>query len=206
MTLPLVLLLLLATTVQAQSLSRTASTPPDDLRLNQRLSIQQFNTIATTCGNLVPAETLAAIATTESAFHPFALSINYPQTSAKRAGFANSNLLLARQPQSIDEASKWAQWFESHGYTVSVGLMQINTATARIYHVRTSQLFESCQNVRIGAAIISDYYHKAHKQGRTRADALLDAISAYNSGNVTLGYQNGYVGNVVANGHKGDKR
>lgn len=170
-------------------------------QLNTKLTTPQFAALTHVCAPSVPNDTLAAITRTESAFYPFALSINYPQTSARRAGFANSSMLLARQPKSLNEALGWATWFELHGYTVSVGLMQVNTQTAKLYRINLRQLFDPCQNVRAGAAIITDYYHRTHHATSSTSDALLDAISAYNSGNTSTGYANGYVSGVYSNRH-----
>ena len=180
-------LLLLAPMLHAQS------------QPNTKLTAGQFAAIARSCAAAVPHDTLAAITRTESAFFPFALSINYPQTSARRAGYANSSMLLARQPRNLSEAVGWAVWFERHGYTVSVGLMQVNTQTARLYRVSLHQLFDPCLNVRTGAAILTDYYHLSHRSAPDTSQALLDAISAYNSGNTVSGYGNGYVGGVYHN-------
>lgn len=168
-------------------------------QLNTRLSAPQFAALTRTCAPTVPSDTLAAITRTESAFYPFALSINYPQTSARRAGFADSSMLLARQPKDLKEAVGWATWFELHGYSVSVGLMQVNTQTAKLYRVSMRQLFDPCWNVSTGAVIIADYYHHRHRTTPSSSDALLDAISAYNSGNTNTGYSNGYVAGVYSN-------
>ncbi len=168
-------------------------------QLNNKLTSLQFAMLTRACAPTVPNDTLAAITRTESAFYPFALSINYPQTSARRAGFANSSMLLARQPKNLNEAVSWANWFELHGYTVSVGLMQVNTQTARLYRITLRQLFEPCQNVQAGAAIITDFYHRTHSVTASTSEALLNAISAYNSGNINTGYFNGYVSDVYSN-------
>lgn len=170
-------------------------------QLNTKLTAPQFAALTRTCAATVPNDTLAAITRTESAFYPFALSINYPQTSARRAGFVNSSMLLARQPKNLDEAVGWASWFELHGYTVSVGLMQVNTQTAKLYRISLRQLFDPCRNVSAGAAIITDYYHRRHHSTTSTSEALLDAISAYNSGNINTGYTNGYVSGVYGNRH-----
>ena len=168
-------------------------------QLNTKLTALRFAVLAHTCASSVPGDTLAAITRTESAFYPFALSINYPQASARRAGFSNSSMLLARQPKDLDEALGWATWFELHGYTVSVGLMQVNTQTAKLYRISLRQLFDPCENVRAGAAIITDFYHRTHQATSSISEALLNAISAYNSGNTTAGYANGYVAGVYNN-------
>ena len=166
---------------------------------NTQLSAAEFAGLTQLCGPAVPHDTLAAIARTESAFHPYALSINYPQTSARRAGYERSVMVLARQPRDLNEASNWAVWFQQHGYTVSVGLMQINTQTARTYGASLHDLFEPCKNVRIGATIITNIYHQTHTTNTTQASAFLNAISSYNSGNPRTGYFNGYVTSVISN-------
>jgi len=168
-------------------------------QLNKKLTPPQFAALTAACASNVPNDTLAAISRSESAFYPFALSINYPQTSARRAGFATGSMLLARQPRNLTEAMSWATWFELHGYTVSVGLMQVNTQTARLYRVSLRQLFDPCQNVSAGAKIIGDYYHRTHQATPSTSEALLNAISAYNSGNTSTGYENGYVAGVYSN-------
>ena len=166
---------------------------------NTRLTSAQFASLTQVCASSVPNDTLAAIARTESALFPFALSINYPQTAARSAGFNNSSMLLARQPATLAEALGWATWFELHGYTVSVGLMQVNTQTAKLYGISPRQLFDPCLNVKTGAAIITTYYHQAHRRAASTSEALLNAISAYNTGNTNSGYSNGYVGGVYGN-------
>jgi len=175
-------------------------------QLNTKLTPHQFAAITAACGPSVPNDTLAAISRTESAFHPFALSINYPQTSARRAGFATGSMLLARQPRNLTEALGWATWFELHGYTVSVGLMQVNIQTARLYKLSLRQLFDPCQNIRAGATIIADYYHRTHQATSSTSEALLNAISAYNSGNTDTGYANGYVAGVYNNRRENEWR
>ena len=54
--------------------------------VNGRLSEAEFNTIAVACAPNVPLVTLRAIARTESAFYPYALSLNYPRRTAQEQG------------------------------------------------------------------------------------------------------------------------
>ncbi len=125
-------------------------------------------------------------------------SINRPNAAARRAGYSDGQLVLAKQPKDRSEAIYWLHWFTSHSYTVSIGLMQVNSEMAPQFHLKPEQLFEPCTNLRVGAAIlISVYTDLARKMGEGLS-ALDAALSFYNSGNSVAGFRNGYVANVYA--------
>ncbi len=165
-----------------------------------RLTKAQFLETARACGDFVPPDTLLALAKTESALRTLALSVNYPETAARKAGY-DGRLILTRQASSEQEAIQWLNWFIAHNYTTSVGLMQINIQTAQRYGIAPLELLDPCVNIRLGSVIISEYYQMERRRGVKRKQAFLNAISAYNSGDVQKGYANGYVGSVVQNGH-----
>src|SRR5437867_7484110 len=64
---------------------------------NTKLSPTSFRTLAQTCAANVPVSTLEAIARTESALYPYALSINRPHQLARRLGWHRSAITLERQ-------------------------------------------------------------------------------------------------------------
>ena len=72
-------------------------------RANARLSAAEFNTIAAACAPNVPLVTLRAMARAESAFYPYALSLNYPRRTAQEQGIESGGLFLARQPRTLEE-------------------------------------------------------------------------------------------------------
>jgi type IV secretion system protein VirB1 len=184
------LLLLTASAIHGQT-TRNANTP--------HLSTQAFLSLADRCAPEVPSDTLLAIARTESGLSVDALSLNRPQTAARRAGYRDAQLLLARQPKNHEEAVRWMRWFEKHGYSVSIGLMQINSEMAALVGVPPEHLFEPCTNVRIGARILlAAYAAQASEIGEGFA-AFDRALSLYNSGSPRLGIDNGYVAAVYAN-------
>src|SRR5882724_4459795 len=82
----LCLLLGLATSAQAQ-------------RPYARLSEAEFVSLAGRCAPGAPADTLLAIAQAESGLYANAISINRPRSAARRAGHANGELVLAKQPK-----------------------------------------------------------------------------------------------------------
>ena len=183
--------LLLAVSANAQV--HRSSTP---------LSQAEFASLAARCGPGAPTDTLLAIARTESNLYPNAISINLPRASAKRAGYADGEMTLSRQPRNSIEATRWLRWLSSHHFTVSVGLMQVNAETANRFGVKAEQLLEPCTNVRVGARILITAYSDVAREigeGFTAFDA---ALSIYNTGNRTAGFRNSYVADVYANAHQ----
>jgi type IV secretion system protein VirB1 len=161
-----------------------------------RLTAAEFTSLAGRCAPNVPADTLLAIARTESGLNANAISINRPRASAKRAGYANGQIMLSRQPRNRIEAGRWLHWLELHHFTVSIGLMQVNIESARSLRVSADQLFEPCTNLRLGARILTAAYSEVSREIGEGFAALDAALSMYNTGDSTAGFRNGYVANV----------
>ena len=161
---------------------------------NDKLTPSAIWTLAARCAPSVPPRVLAGIAQTESAWHPYAISINYPVSSARRAGY-RGKLVLIHQPKTKLEAIHWAEWYMKHGYTVSVGLVQVNVEMARKLNVPPMALFEPCINLAAGAKILSEDYAAAMRDGA----GVMEAFSLYNSGSSSLGIANGYASSVMSN-------
>jgi type IV secretion system protein VirB1 len=163
---------------------------------NTKISITSFRTLAQYCATNVPVSTLEAIARTESALYPYALSINRPHQFARRQGWNRGTITLERQPASLEEAIRWTKWFLAQGITVSIGLLQVNSEHTALLHLTAEQLFDPCTNLRSGAALLSTTYAEtARIQGEGLA-ALDSALSYYNTGSATAGLTNGYVQQV----------
>lgn len=150
------------------------------------------------CSQRVPYQTIVAITTVESGLHPYALSINYPQQMANKSGYLMQRIYLARQPQNVAEAVSWMRWFHAHGYTVSAGLMQVNTEMAQRFRISPEQLFDPCTNIAIGTAILNADYDHSLRIMPTPNAAYSSALSAYNTGSNTAGLTNGYVSKVLS--------
>jgi len=173
------------------SLGQTSTT-----NTNSNISPSSFRTLAQSCAGNVPVSTLEAIARTESALYPYALSINRPHQLARRQGWSRGIITLERQPASREEAIAWTKWLLRQGVTVSIGLLQVNSEQAELLHLAPEQLFDPCTNLRSGAALLSaTYAATARIQGEGFA-ALDSALSYYNSGSPTAGINNGYVEQV----------
>lgn len=166
---------------------------------NLRYTAQQMITLFQSCAPQAAPSTMLAVAKTESALHPYAISINRPKQVSKSAGLANLEIQLARQPRSEHEAIQWMYWLLGHGMTVSVGLLQVNTENAALFHLRPEQLFEPCTNIAVGSALLAQAYATEKRLAPNDPDALLRALSLYNSGTYDLGFDNGYVAAVLKN-------
>ena len=136
------------------------------------------------CAPNVAPSTLQAIIRTESGFNPLALHVNGP-------------VRLQRPPKSAAEAAAWSSWLIGRGYSVDMGLMQINSRNLTRLNLTSAEAFEPCQNVRAGAAILTAEYGQAAQTHGIGTQALLHAISAYNTGNFEGGFHNGYVLRVM---------
>lgn len=184
----------------ALSLSLVARCPAQESRtqyLNARLSPREFRAIAAACAPDIPLATLRAIARAESAFHPYALSLDYPRRTAREQGFGAGEIFLARQPTDLAEARAWTHWLLERGRSASIGLVQISTQHAADLGITVDQLFDPCTNLRAGARVLTAEYQSAAAVRGEGQDALQQALSKYNSGSSTLGFDNGYVTRVV---------
>ena len=192
---PISTILLGVAVASAQAQGPTAISQDANLRFSQSRII----TLIEGCAPGAAPSTMLAVATTESALHPYAISVNRPTQIARAIGLANSQIQLARQPRSRQEAIQWMRWLLGHGVTVSVGLLQVNTENAVLFHLRPEQLFEPCTNIAVGSALLAQAYAARTRIAPNDPDALLFALSVYNSGTYDLGFQNGYVAEVLKN-------
>lgn len=139
------------------------------------------------CASEVAPQTLQAIIQVESRGNPLALNVNKLPTKPPRAA-------------TLLEAAATARFYISKGYSVDLGLMQVNSRNLAKLGLSVEQVLEPCTNIRAGAAILTPSYQAAariHGEGQT---ALLAALSAYNTGTFTRGFSNGYVGRYFASG------
>jgi type IV secretion system protein VirB1 len=136
------------------------------------------------CAPTVAPATIQAIIRAESGFNPLALHVN-------------GNVRLRYPPSTVAEAVTWSDWLIKRGYSVDMGLMQINSRNLASLNLTPEGTFDPCQNIRAGAALLTAHYGRAAQNVGAGTGALLQAISAYNTGNFHGGFSNGYVARVV---------
>ena len=133
----------------------------------------------------MPAQTLAAVARTESGLDPWALH--------------NNTTGVSETPASAQAALADAWAWVGQGDSVDIGLMQINSANLSALGMTARTALDPCASLAgRGAAVLQ----AAYGGGTTNADsqvALLEALSRYNTGSPLKGIMNGYVRTVMAN-------
>jgi len=141
-------------------------------------------TLASQCAPTVAPETVLAIVRTESHGNPFALGVNGAHQTARQTNAA--------------DAAATARRYVAAGYSVDLGLGQINSRNMRALGLTWETVFDPCTNIAALGQLLTQNYN-AIKDGRDPQSALRVAFSLYNSGSTSRGFRNGYVAKVVSN-------
>jgi type IV secretion system protein VirB1 len=141
-------------------------------------------TLAAQCAPSVAPETVLAIIQTESSGEQFALNVNGGKQPARQTNAA--------------DAVATARRYVAAGYSVDLGLGQINSRNMRWLGLTWQTVFDPCTNVAALARVLTTNYNSV-KAGRDPQTALRVALSMYNTGSQTRGFRNGYVAKVVGN-------
>lgn len=131
------------------------------------------------CAPMVAPETIQQVIHVESKGDPLAINVNKGR--------------LARKPTDAADAATLAKEYIAQGYTVDLGLMQVNSSNLSALGYRVEDMFEPCKNIAAGARVLSDFYASAKPKHDNEQAALRAALSAYNTGNFINGFSNGYV-------------
>ena len=140
--------------------------------------------LASQCAPNVAPQTVAAIVQTESRGRPFALNVN-----GSRQPAPSSNAV---------DAAAVARRYVAAGYSVDLGLGQINSRNMRRLGLTWETVFEPCTNIAALGQILTQNYRSV-VGGQHPQTALRLAISLYNTGSTSRGFRNGYVAKVVGN-------
>lgn len=135
--------------------------------------------------NVAPA-TMQEIIRVESSGNPLAVNIN-----KKPENFRYPKIKTVQDAVTLTKAAMTA------GYTVDMGYMQLNSANLKMLGYTVEDAFEPCKNLAGGAKILSMAYAAALPKHKNEQAALRAALSVYNTGNATRGFQNGYVARYV---------
>ena len=108
-----------------------------------------------------------------------------------------SGATLSHQPQTREHALYVARVLERAGLQFDVGIGQIRTTNLRKRGISIEQALDPCENMKLMDSLLVEAHDRAQKAGHKGASASLAAVSAYNTGNFSGGFANGYVGQVV---------
>lgn len=139
------------------------------------------------CALNVSPVTLEAIAKVESGGNPIALNVNR---------------LPGQQPHpaSVADAVRIAESYIMRGYSVDLGLMQVNSRNLPALGYTIGQVLDPCTNIAAGGRILTANYADAARRLGEGQPALQAALSAYNTGNFSAGFRNGYVAKYIGAG------
>lgn len=138
------------------------------------------------CALNVAPVTVQAVIEVESGNNPLALHVNG----------------IARQPApagSADQAARIADQFIARGYSVDLGLMQVNSRNLPALGLTVRQALDPCPNIRVGSAILAADYAAALQVHPAGQPALKAALSLYNTGDPRTGFATGYVARYYGN-------
>jgi type IV secretion system protein VirB1 len=139
------------------------------------------------CAINVAPITLEAIIQVESGGNPLSVNVNHlrgPQP----------------HPATLAEAVSTAQRYIAQGYSVDLGLMQVNSGNLAALGYGIEQVLDPCTNIKGGAAILTANYADAARSRGEGQGAMKAALSAYNTGNFYRGFENGYVAKYYGRG------
>ena len=132
------------------------------------------------CAANVAPVTLEAVVRVESGGNPLAINVNHLPGPQPR-------------PATLAEAVATAESYVVRGYSVDLGLMQVNSRNLTALGISIEQVLDPCANVKAGAAILTANYAEAVRSHGEGQGALQAALSAYNTGSFYRGFENGYV-------------
>lgn len=134
--------------------------------------------------NVAPA-TMDRIVGVESGGNPLALHVN---------------LLAGQQPtaSSVKEAAEIAARYISAGYSVDLGLSQLNSKNLPVFRYSLEDAFDDCKNIKAGAAVLSAFYGLAVRQFGEGQDALRAALKGYHTGSI-IGDDSAYLARYYIN-------
>ena len=136
-------------------------------------------TLMMTCAPLVHPNTLRALIEVESGGNPYAVSINYPQAMS----VAGLGLPSFSQPHSRLEALSLSQRLLRQGYSVSVGLAQINVEHLAQSDRRIEDLFNPCANLAAAQRVLLDCdSNQPQRIGPDASLRLRRTLACYNAG------------------------
>lgn len=137
------------------------------------------------CAPAVHPETMSRIVLHESRGRPFAIGVN---DKSKRIS----------QPKTKTQAILLAEQLAAEGYNFDVGLGQLNSTNIKKLNISFDEAFDPCANLAHTSKILKDNYSRALRVSANPQQALELALSAYNTGNFSAGFTNGYVKKVLS--------
>jgi type IV secretion system protein VirB1 len=140
--------------------------------------------LAAQCAPSVAPATMLAIVRTESGGFIHALNVNGTKSPPRPKDQASAAILARR--------------YIAAGYSVDLGLAQINSRNLSRLGMTIEDALDPCRSLASGASILTQNFVATSSDQQPQA-RLRVALSMYNTGSRSRGFSNGYVGKVLAN-------
>lgn len=141
---------------------------------------RSLDELVNSCSPNINQRIIQALIKIESEYNPYAININ--------GGYS-----LAKIPTTLQEAKVTINWLKQNNFNYDVGLTQINSNNFFYLNKKGEDLLDPCLNLEASSNILTNCYEKAIKNAYVNDDAILHAISCYNTGDLQKGIKNGYV-------------
>lgn len=141
------------------------------------------------CAPMVAPSTMQRVLKVESSFRPHAIGYHITRNGQVYQ--------LSRQPVDTSEAIAWARHLLANGYRFDAGIAQVNSQNFQRLGLKVEDLFNACSSIRAGGQVLSEFYWSAARRFGEGQQALLAAISAYQTGSFSNGFKTGYVQRVT---------
>lgn len=136
--------------------------------------------LAQKCAPEVSAEAVVPLVITESGGNSLAIDVDRgPRVRAS----------------SVSDAAAMARRYIAAGYTVDVGLAQINSGNFGRLGVTPEQALDPCRNLSLASTLLQESYGAASRRF-SGLEAISATYSLYNTGTLNRGFLNGYVGRI----------
>ena len=143
----------------------------------------QIVELARACAPDIAPEAMLALVQTESGGNSLVVHVNGgPRHTAA----------------SESEASSFAKKYINAGYSVDIGLAQINSRTLAGMGMSIETAMDACKNLQIASSVLQTDFAIASRK-YTGIDAISVTYSLYNTGSERRGFANGYVDRVWKN-------
>ncbi|ARL04295.1 lytic transglycosylase domain-containing protein [Burkholderia pseudomallei] len=157
----------------------------------------ELDALIVSCAPLVSPVTMGKLVRVESSGHLFAVSDDGPANLPWRQ---RKRMLRSFTPSTMPEAVAIARRLHDTGHLFGVGPAQVSSRNFARFGLSIEAALDPCTNLRVGSQILTAFYLDARRTRPDPAEAVLAAISAYNTGNFVDGFYNGYVNKVVSAG------
>ncbi|MDP3749525.1 MAG: lytic transglycosylase domain-containing protein [Phenylobacterium sp.] len=149
------------------------------------LTLPEVSALAARCAPAVSPESLLSVVQVESGFNPLAIGVN------------GSPRILVSARRQADAAAK-ASALIAAGRSVDLGLAQINSKSLGWLGLSVEAAFDPCRNLAAAGRVLQAGYSQSGADTVGEQLALRMALSRYNTGDPTRGFNNGYVAKVRA--------